>query len=127
MDDRQESRITNVNLGETMRKSFLEYAMSVIVARALPDVRDGLKPVQRRILYGMNELGVTPEKPYKKSARIVGDVMGSTIRMVTARFMKGLCGWRRTLVTGICWLTATGTLARLTVTVRRRCVTPKPG
>ncbi|KRO16485.1 DNA gyrase subunit A [Lacticaseibacillus saniviri] len=76
MDDRQESRITNVNLGDTMRKSFLEYAMSVIVARALPDVRDGLKPVQRRILYGMNELGVTPEKPYKKSARIVGDVMG---------------------------------------------------
>ena len=76
MDDRQESRITNVNLGETMRKSFLEYAMSVIVARALPDVRDGLKPVQRRILYGMNELGATPEKPYKKSARIVGDVMG---------------------------------------------------
>ncbi|WP_367766062.1 DNA gyrase subunit A [Lacticaseibacillus paracasei] len=76
MDDCQESRITNVNLGETMRKSFLEYAMSVIVARALPDVRDGLKPVQRRILYGMNELGVTPDKPYKKSARIVGDVMG---------------------------------------------------
>ncbi|EPC18807.1 DNA gyrase subunit A [Lacticaseibacillus paracasei] len=76
MDDRQESRITNVNLGETMRKSFLEYAMSVIVARALPDVRDGLKPVQRRILHGMNELGVTPDKPYKKSARIVGDVMG---------------------------------------------------
>lgn len=59
-----------------MRKSFMEYAMSVIVARALPDVRDGLKPVHRRILYGMNELGVTPDKPYKKSARIVGDVMG---------------------------------------------------
>ncbi len=76
MDDRQESRITNVNLAKTMKTSFLEYAMSVIVARALPDVRDGLKPVQRRILYGMNELGVTPDKPYKKSARIVGDVMG---------------------------------------------------
>jgi DNA gyrase subunit A len=59
-----------------MKNSFLDYAMSVIVARALPDVRDGLKPVQRRILYGMNELGVTPDKPYKKSARIVGDVMG---------------------------------------------------
>lgn len=59
-----------------MRNSFLDYAMSVIVSRALPDVRDGLKPVQRRILYGMNELGVTPDKPYKKSARIVGDVMG---------------------------------------------------
>ncbi|WP_204122353.1 DNA gyrase subunit A [Lacticaseibacillus mingshuiensis] len=76
MDDRQESRITNVNLAQTMKTSFLDYAMSVIVARALPDVRDGLKPVQRRILYGMNELGVTPDKPYKKSARIVGDVMG---------------------------------------------------
>lgn len=63
-------------LSQEMRTSFLDYAMSVIVARALPDVRDGLKPVHRRILYGMNELGVTPDKPYKKSARIVGDVMG---------------------------------------------------
>ncbi|MFC2666614.1 MAG: DNA gyrase subunit A, partial [Limosilactobacillus fermentum] len=69
-------RITDVNLTSQMRNSFLDYAMSVIVSRALPDVRDGLKPVQRRILYGMNELGVTPDKPYKKSARIVGDVMG---------------------------------------------------
>ncbi len=69
-------RITDVDLSNQMRTSFLDYAMSVIVARALPDVRDGLKPVHRRILYGMNELGVTPEKPYKKSARIVGDVMG---------------------------------------------------
>lgn len=59
-----------------MRKSFLDYAMSVIVSRALPDVRDGLKPVHRRILYGMNELGMTPDKAHKKSARIVGDVMG---------------------------------------------------
>ncbi|UJF15797.1 DNA gyrase subunit A [Jeotgalibaca sp. MA1X17-3] len=63
-------------LSEEMQKSFLEYAMSVIVARALPDVRDGMKPVHRRILYGMNELGVTSDKAYKKSARIVGDVMG---------------------------------------------------
>lgn len=76
MDNLNDRRIENVNLSETMRTSFLDYAMSVIVARALPDVRDGLKPVQRRILYGMNELGITPEKPYKKSARIVGDVMG---------------------------------------------------
>lgn len=76
MDNAQDRRIHTVNLPETMRKSFLDYAMSVIVARALPDVRDGLKPVHRRILYGMNELGVTPDKPYKKSARIVGDVMG---------------------------------------------------
>ncbi|MFV8815960.1 DNA gyrase subunit A, partial [Aerococcus urinaeequi] len=63
-------------ISQEMRTSFLDYAMSVIVARALPDVRDGLKPVHRRILYGMNELGVTSDKPFKKSARIVGDVMG---------------------------------------------------
>ena len=72
----QDHRIRNVDLTKTMRSSFLDYAMSVIVSRALPDVRDGLKPVQRRILYGMNELGVFPDKPYKKSARIVGEVMG---------------------------------------------------
>lgn len=65
-----------VELSKEMRSSFLQYSMSVIVSRALPDVRDGLKPVHRRILYGMNELGVTPDKPHKKSARIVGDVMG---------------------------------------------------
>lgn len=70
------SRITDVNLSQTMRTSFLDYAMSVIVARALPDVRDGMKPVHRRILYDMHELGNTPDKPYKKSARIVGDVLG---------------------------------------------------
>ena len=75
-EDEMSNRITDVKLTSQMRNSFLDYAMSVIVSRALPDVRDGLKPVQRRILYGMNELGVTPDKPYKKSARIVGDVMG---------------------------------------------------
>lgn len=75
-DDISGTKITDVNLSSQMRTSFLDYAMSVIVARALPDVRDGLKPVHRRILYGMIELGVTPDKPYKKSARIVGDVMG---------------------------------------------------
>jgi DNA gyrase subunit A len=75
-EEQQNSRIKPAKLGEQMRTSFLDYAMSVIVARALPDVRDGLKPVHRRILYGMNELGVTPDKQHKKSARIVGDVMG---------------------------------------------------
>lgn len=72
----QRKDFDSINLPDEMRNSFLDYAMSVIVSRALPDVRDGLKPVHRRILYGMNELGVTPDKPYKKSARIVGDVMG---------------------------------------------------
>ncbi|MBD7944865.1 DNA gyrase subunit A [Psychrobacillus sp. FSL K6-2684] len=68
--------VKGINISTEMRTSFLDYAMSVIVSRALPDVRDGLKPVHRRILYGMQELGNTPDKPHKKSARIVGDVMG---------------------------------------------------
>ena len=70
------SGIESIQLAQEMKKSFLDYSMSVIVARALPDVRDGLKPVHRRILHGMNELGNTPDKAHKKSARIVGDVMG---------------------------------------------------
>ncbi|ULG74202.1 DNA gyrase subunit A [Macrococcus brunensis] len=69
-------RVQERNISREMRESFLDYAMSVIVARALPDVRDGMKPVHRRILYGMNDQGMTSDKPYKKSARIVGDVMG---------------------------------------------------
>ena len=72
----QDNNLVDVNLASEMKTSFIDYAMSVIVSRALPDVRDGLKPVHRRILYGMNELGVTPDKPHKKSARITGDVMG---------------------------------------------------
>ena len=71
-----DKNLVTVNLTNEMKNSFIDYAMSVIVARALPDVRDGLKPVHRRILYGMNELGITPDKPHKKSARITGDVMG---------------------------------------------------
>ena len=76
MSEEIKENIQDVNLTSEMKESFIDYAMSVIVARALPDVSDGLKPVHRRILYGMNELGVTPDKPHKKSARIVGDVMG---------------------------------------------------
>lgn len=71
-----QENIEEVNLSEEMRKSFLSYAMSVIVSRALPDIKDGLKPVQRRILYGMKELGVYSHSSYKKAARVVGDVMG---------------------------------------------------
>ncbi|RSK25441.1 DNA gyrase subunit A [Bacillus sp. HMF5848] len=70
------SNVQDINISQEMRASFLDYAMSVIVSRALPDVRDGLKPVHRRILYAMNDLGMTSDKPYKKSARIVGDVIG---------------------------------------------------
>ncbi len=76
MNNNTTSKVVEINISKEMKTSFLSYAMSVIVSRALPDVRDGLKPVHRRILYGMDELGVYPDKPFKKSARIVGDVMG---------------------------------------------------
>ncbi|MBP3040520.1 DNA gyrase subunit A [Bacillaceae bacterium Marseille-Q3522] len=76
MADTPNSKIEEVNISKEMRSSFLDYAMSVIVSRALPDVRDGLKPVHRRILYAMHDLGIHADKPYKKSARIVGDVIG---------------------------------------------------
>src|SRR5574344_1365544 len=69
-------KIVPIGTEDHMKTSYLDYSMSVIVARALPDVRDGLKPVHRRILYGMSQLGLTPDKPYRKSARLVGDVMG---------------------------------------------------
>ena len=71
-----EGKVVPVNLEQEMRNSYIDYAMSVIVARALPDVRDGLKPVHRRILYAMQEAGMGSNKPYKKSARIVGEVLG---------------------------------------------------
>jgi DNA gyrase subunit A len=76
MSENQNSHIHEINISHEMRTSFLDYAMSVIVSRALPDVRDGLKPVHRRILYAMNDLGMTSDKAYKKSARIVGEVIG---------------------------------------------------
>ena len=72
----EDQRMIQHEIHDEMKNSYIDYAMSVIVGRALPDVRDGLKPVHRRILYGMSELGVTPDKPHKKSARIVGEVMG---------------------------------------------------
>lgn len=76
MAEENNSRIVDRDIGEEMRESFMDYAMSIIVSRALPDVRDGLKPVHRRILYAMSELGMSPDKPFKKSARIVGEVIG---------------------------------------------------
>ena len=87
--------IKPVDLKETMETSYIDYAMSVIIQRALPDVRDGLKPVHRRILYAMQEAGMTPTKPYKKSARIVGDVLGKYHPLVIVLYMMQLCAWRR--------------------------------
>src|SRR5579863_10372564 len=73
---RNQPRIIPINIEEEMKTAYIDYSMSVIVSRAIPDVRDGLKPVHRRVLFAMNELGLSPGKPYKKSARIVGEVLG---------------------------------------------------
>ena len=75
-NEKQNSRIAPIDIEREMQDSFLEYAMSVIVSRALPDVRDGLKPVHRRILYAMYDAGIRPGTPFRKSARVVGDVVG---------------------------------------------------
>ena len=76
IDDKNVGHLMPLNIEDELKTSFISYAMAVIVSRALPDVRDGLKPVHRRILYSMQELGVTPDKPCRKSARIVGDGLG---------------------------------------------------
>ena len=84
-------RIIPINLEHEVKNSFISYAMAVIVSRALPDVRDGLKPVHRRILYAMDELGLQPDKPYRKSARIVGDVLGKYHPTATRPSMTRWC------------------------------------
>jgi len=76
LETSDQNRIIPVNIEEQMKTAYIDYSMSVIVGRALPDVRDGLKPVHRRILYAMNELGLHYNRPYKKSARLVGEVLG---------------------------------------------------
>ena len=106
MIEEQEDRIIKINIEDEMKSAYIDYSMSVIVARALPDVRDGLKPVHRRVLYGMNELGNFSNQPYKKSARIVGEVMGkyhphgdSSIYMTLVRLAQNF-SMRYTLVDG---------------------------
>ena len=91
----EESQIIRTEYSELMKKSYIDYAMSVIISRALPDVRDGLKPVQRRTLYDMYELGIRYDRPYRKCARIVGDTMGKYHHMETARSMKRWLLWHR--------------------------------
>ena len=120
------SNVKEINLSHEMRSSFLDYAMSVIVARALPDVRDGLKPVHRRILYAMNDLGMTSDKAYKKSARIVGEVIGKyhphgdTAVYETMVRMAQDFSYRNMLVDGH------GNLDPLTATQLQLCVIQKP-
>ena len=76
LENQENDKIISINIDEQMKSAYIDYSMSVIVGRALPDVRDGLKPVHRRVLYGMLDLGLGAGKPYKKSARIVGEVLG---------------------------------------------------
>ncbi len=100
MDELNKSRdhVKEINISSEMKTSFLNYAMSVIVSRALPDVRDGLKPVQRRILFAMNELGMTSDKAHKKSARIVGKLLVNTTLTANLQCMKQWYVWHNRLV-----------------------------
>jgi DNA gyrase subunit A len=118
--------VRKIDIDHEMQQAYLDYAMSVIVARALPDARDGLKPVQRRILYAMYDMGLRADSPYKKSARIVGEVLGkyhphgdaalyeAMARMAQDFSLRTLLGMDR------------ATLARLMATPRPPCATPKP-
>jgi len=121
---RQEEQIIRTEYSELMQKSYIDYAMSVIVARALPDVRDGLKPVQRRTLYDMYELGIRYDKPYRKSARIVGDTMGK-YHPHGARSMEHWSYWHRILRWDFHLWTVTVTLVPLREMERLPCVIPR--
>ena len=114
----EHGRIVKVDIDKQMQSAYIDYSMSVIVSRALPDVRDGMKPVQRRILYAMNEAGIAASGPYKKSARIVGDVLGkyhphgdSSIYGALVRMAQppvSQSGWLLTWHPIICRKSATG-------------------
>ena len=121
MEDNIFDKVHEVDLKKTMETSYIDYAMSVIASRALPDVRDGLKPVQRRILYSMIELNNGPDKPHRKSARIVGDTMGKYHphgdSSIYGALVNGLLDIRS--------LTGMETSALWTVTEQRLCVTQR--
>ena len=124
--DLNKEKLIQVDISKEMKTSFLDYSMSVIVDRALPDVRDGMKPVHRRILHAMNELGIVASKPFKKSARIVGEVIGKYHpHGDTAVYMPWFV-WHRTSATATCWYRDMVTSVPWMVTVRRQCVIPKP-
>ena len=118
-------RIREINIEEEMRKSFIDYAMSVIVARALPDVRDGLKPVHRRILYSMQELGLAPDKPFRKSARIVGDVLGKYHPHGDGAVYDAMVRMAQDFSIRSPWWTATAISDRWTGTAPPPCGTPR--
>jgi len=106
------NEVVPVNIEDELKNSYLDYAMSVIIGRALPDVRDGLKPVHRRVLFAMNVLGNDFNKPYKKSARLVGDVIGKYHPTAIQLFMTLLYVWRSHSRYVTCWLMAKVTLVQ---------------
>ena len=120
-------KILRTEYSEEMQKSYLDYSMSVITARAIPDARDGLKPVQRRVLYDMSELHLDHDKPHRKSARIVGDTMGNTTPTATAPSMRPWWSCHRILKREWPWWTAMEILAPSRETGPPPCVIRKPG
>src|SRR5216110_1650942 len=112
---------------DELKESFLDYSMSVIVARALPDVRDGLKPVHRRILYAMHELGLHPGRPFKKSATVVGDVLGKYHPHGDVALYDALVRMVQDFSLRYPLIDGQGNLAPSTATPPRRTATPKPG
>lgn len=121
------SRIIPTELRDEISRSYLEYAMSVIVGRALPDARDGLKPVHRRILYAMHELGLTSDRPFRKCARVVGEVLGKYHPHGDSAVYDALVRMAQDFSMRHPSLMAMATLARLTMIRRPRCATPSVG
>src|ERR1039457_6976294 len=115
-----------INIEDEMKRSYLEYAMSVIVGRALPDVRDGLKPVHRRILFGMHEMGLTPNRPTRKCAKIIGEVMGKYHPHGDAPIYDALVRMAQPFTMRYPRWKARGISAPLMAPPPRPCGTPKP-
>ena len=127
MDEHIFDQIHEVDMQKTMESYYIDYAMSVIASRALPDVRDGLKPVQRRILYSMIELSNTPDKPHRKCARIVGDTMGKYHpHGDSLQSMRLLLSWLRISIQDILLLTVMVILALLMEMEQRPCDIQRP-
>jgi DNA gyrase subunit A len=116
----------SINIEEEMRRSYLDYSMSVIIGRALPDVRDGLKPVHRRILYGMQEMGLQFNKKYTKSAKVVGHVMGNYHPHGDSAIYDTMVRLAQPFSCATRWSTARATSAPSTATHPPPCVTPSP-
>lgn len=119
--------VKTININDEMQQSYLDYAMSVIVARALPDARDGLKPVQRRILYAMFDMGLRPDSSHKKSARIVGEVLGKYHPHGDMAVYETMARLAQDFSSGICWWRGRGTSAVWMAIRPQPCGIPKPG